>query len=135
MFSEDGGIPVFFSVGQVPAHLTVPLQLYLTKLVADSLAFGYVPDYPSHSCVACDRADENVKEIDKTVLDGGLDHVVASGGGVVAEVNEVDDLRVGEGAVAAPVHRGGEGVVAEEHYGEETGAYRGDIELKTYARC
>ena len=39
-------VPVFFPVGQVPVHLTVPLQHYITRLVADSLARGVVPVYP-----------------------------------------------------------------------------------------
>ena len=45
LWSDADCVPVFFPVGEVPVHLMVPSQHYITRLVADSLALGFVPVY------------------------------------------------------------------------------------------
>ena len=136
----------FFLVGNVPVHLAVPLQQYITRLVADSTALGVVPEYVVAEPGLC-KADVNYGfEVDAlgsgVVAEPGFfkadehygDENDVFGGGVAepgmckADVQlgaEDDAFCVGGGVVAAPVHfgeevdanSGGEGVVAEEHYG------------------
>ena len=64
---------MIFPVGQVPVHLAVSLQQYITRLVADSLAIGEVPEYLVAQPGLCKADEQFGVEID------------ALGVGVVAE--------------------------------------------------